>query len=166
MSESRETGRLITSLIYFDGKHDKHIYQIVNRYARKYNREQPYAGAGIVESPVFIDSNASKLIQLADVLTYSTNHVHRTLNPIESSVRIDVKTATDILEEVEYPLKYETPAFAGVSEPTMERPTPSPKRFGRTFIVYHLFGRKSIQWQNGKTQNRGIFPFLGEYKIA
>lgn len=105
LDESHRSGRLVTGLVYFDGSPDRHVAQLVNRYARKYDEKYPHAGAGIVESPVFVDSKASKMIQLADILAYSTNYVHRTENPIESFVRIDRKTIERILEEVTYPIK-------------------------------------------------------------
>ncbi len=103
-ASSEGSGR-VTGLVYFDGKHDPHIYKIVNRYARRYDQEQPYAGAGIIESPVFVDSKASKLIQLADVLAYSTNYLLREQNPIESVVRINQEISQRIFDEVESPLK-------------------------------------------------------------
>jgi hypothetical protein len=105
LDKSLANGRRVTGLVYFDGPRDKHVAEIVNRYARKYNQEQPFAGAGIVESPIFVDSKASRLIQLTDVLAYSTNYIYRTDNSIESFVRIHKKVVERILEEVKHPLK-------------------------------------------------------------
>ena len=105
LDKSLESGEQVTGLVYFDGPPDKHVSQIVNRYARKYNQEQPFAGAGIVESPIFVDSKASRLIQLTDVLAYSTNYVYRMDNAIESFVRIHRKVIEQILQEVKHPLK-------------------------------------------------------------
>ena len=52
LDESHRSGRLVTGLVYFDGSPDRHVAQLVNRYARKYDEKYPHAGAGIVESPV------------------------------------------------------------------------------------------------------------------
>ncbi|MCE7982327.1 MAG: DUF3800 domain-containing protein [Caldilinea sp. CFX5] len=104
LDESYRSERLVTGLIYFDGAPDRHVAQIVNRYARKYDQERSYAGAGIVESPIFVDSKASKMIQLADVLAYSTHYIHRTENPIESFIRIGQETVTHVIKEVIYPI--------------------------------------------------------------
>lgn len=105
LDESQRTGQLTTGLVYFDGPHDPHVYSIVNRYGRKYDLEQPKAGAGIVESPVFVDSKASKLIQLADILAYSINYLHRVDNPLESSIRIHRDIVERLSAEIIYPIR-------------------------------------------------------------
>lgn len=102
--ESRHIGASSTGLVYFDGPRDKHVTSIVNRYARKYDSAERNSGAGIVESPIFVDSKSSKLIQLADVQAYSANYILRAVPP-ESTIRLSNQIVNQLRSQIIYPLK-------------------------------------------------------------
>jgi len=93
-------------LIYMDGKPDKHVRKVVLKYARKYDdSSQVQIGAGIVEAPVFVDSEMSLFIQLADILAYSVNHLHTKMPNQIYAPQISPEITGKIRLEVVYPIK-------------------------------------------------------------
>lgn len=96
---SDQSHEATTGIVYFDGRPDKHVNQIVKRYARKYDRDKTHPQTGIVEAPVFLDSKSSTMIQIADILAFTTNCLLRALDPIESSIRVSAAISSQIQNE-------------------------------------------------------------------
>lgn len=93
-----------TGLIYMDGKPDKHIRKAVLRFARKYDSDQVQPNVGIIEAPIFVDSQMSSFIQLADILAYSVNSLHTNNLSKVSAPPIPSKVIDIIRSEIVYPL--------------------------------------------------------------
>lgn len=103
INSTQRTNQVTNGLIYMDGQPNKQINRVVRIAARKFDQEQSYPNVGIVESPVYLNSKDSTFIQLADILAYSVNRIHRDNRRSKAGIWINEHIRSQLQEECVYP---------------------------------------------------------------
>lgn len=77
LEQTRLIGHSQNALLYFDSNpsQEKYIRRITRDFARRFDQQDSFPNAGIVEDIIFRDSKTSYLIQLADILAFSMHRI-------------------------------------------------------------------------------------------
>lgn len=100
VDSSDETEFPVNGLVFYDrNQREKLVKLTVREFARKYDEERKYPGAGIVEDVRVMDSTTSYFLQLADFLAFSIRRIESGIAQM-GAVKISEEVAAQLKNRV------------------------------------------------------------------